>query len=197
MLMNSLLVWYRENPKGWELVKDVNAGESILSCRSLDWFATNWSKEHNICYRTKDGRNINAYYKYRTVLGEYSKYYFDPFRRKTPLYFDGHDWVTDDPSRMIEANKTALCQLNFFRWLFVDEVIDRVLLHHNEIVVDMQIKQQQQKHDNTGGEEKPRKKRRALSRIDPRSAFVYSNAAPISFSRALIRSKCRKTFLPN
>ena len=74
----------------------------------MDWFVTNYSKKHNICYLTKNNKNINfiVYLDYKNQLKAYSKKQFDPFCRRERISFND-----------INNNEiiTTVGQLNFFQ----------------------------------------------------------------------------------
>jgi hypothetical protein len=80
--------------------------------------------------------HFNVYLSYRSQLKAYSKQQFDPFRRRDRITFIS----TDNQSL-----ETTIGQLNFFRWVLQNDILDYVTLHLDEIEQDM-IKTQK---DNT------------------------------------------------
>jgi hypothetical protein len=59
-------------------------------------------------------KKINVYLDYRAQLKSYTKLYFDTFRRHERISF----YIDND--KMIE---TTLGQLNFFRWIFNNNIL--------------------------------------------------------------------------
>jgi len=128
----------------FEKVRRIIAGESKLSLRLIDWFATNYSKKYNISYMTTKNEHIVVYLSYKSHLKAYSKKMFDPFCRCKRIKF-----------RDIE---TTVGQLNFFEWALTEEVLAYIEEHHDEIHNDMDTR-----IHTDAAEESPRK-RHELSR---------------------------------
>lgn len=107
-------------------------GTSKYSLRLIDWFVTNYSKKHNtiITYRSTDNNivHLNVYLSYRSQLKAYSKQQFDPFRRRERILF----YYERDKSV-----ETTIGQLNFFRWVIQNHIIDYICEHAKEIEKDM------------------------------------------------------------
>lgn len=126
LLLQTLLKYYRNN-NALDDVLDIINGESEISLRAVDWFATNYSKQNFICLK-KNGTSVNVYTDYKLNLRSYSKRRFDPFcrwDRITIPYKDG------------KHIQTTLGQLNFFRWAITTGVIDYIREHLAEIEADM------------------------------------------------------------
>lgn len=109
---------------------DIINGKSIISLRLLDWFVTHYANKYNVTYELDNGERFNVYISYKAQLKSYKKRYFDPFRR---------DHFKRDPLKRKKKfiycyNKdnneikfyTTICQLNFFRWAFSNDVIKYV-----------------------------------------------------------------------
>ena len=111
-------------------------GKSGVSLRLVDWFVTNFSKKHNVVISRPSpgsvggggGINFNVYLSYRAQLKAYSKQQFDPFRRRDRIMFF-YDRTT--------SVETTVGQLNFFRWMLVNNVIDYLVERAEEIEKDM------------------------------------------------------------
>jgi hypothetical protein len=118
--------------------------KSDISLRLVDWFVTNYSKKNNtVITRERQGNIIhfNVYLSYRNQLKAYSKEKFDPFRRNEHIVF------YYDVDKFIE---TTHGQLNFFRWIIQNEVLDYIKENVEIIEKDMLITQKQnqnKKHD--------------------------------------------------
>lgn len=111
--------------------------KSDISLRLVDWFVTNYSKKNNtVITRERNGNIIhfNVYLSYRNQLKAYSKEKFDPFRRNEHIVF------YYDVDKFIE---TTHGQLNFFRWIIQNDILDYIKEHMDVIENDMLITQKQ------------------------------------------------------
>ena len=109
-------------------------GESKISLRILDHFVTRYAKENNVSYMidTDEGKELfNVHINYKAQLQTYRKRYFDPFRRKGKfLYnYDNHDTQ--------KQVKTTIGQLNFFRWILSQSILDFVANNYEKIEVSI------------------------------------------------------------
>jgi hypothetical protein len=110
---------------------------SDISLRLVDWFVTNYSKKQNtVITKEKNGNIIhfNVYLSYRNQLKAFSKEKFDPFRRNEHIifYYD------------IDKNvETTHGQLNFFRWVIQNDILEYIIEHKKEIEHDMLSTQKQ------------------------------------------------------
>lgn len=109
------------------------AGTSEVSLRLIDWFVTNYAKKNNsiITHRDAHGNVIhfNVYLSYRSQLKAYSKQQFDPFRRRDRILF-----YHDDNNNFVE---TTVGQLNFFRWMLQNRILDYIVANASTIETDM------------------------------------------------------------
>jgi hypothetical protein len=101
-----------------EIQKMINIinNEDSISLRMVNWFAMKFSANmKTMDYIDDRGENklFDVKISYHARLDTHSKKYFDPFRRGAK--FD-YNYDQFDKTKVIE---TALCQLNFFRWLFM------------------------------------------------------------------------------
>ena len=81
-----------------------------ISLRKLEWFVTNYAKNHHVTYTTPTGKMFTVHVAYKSSLDGYSKKLFDPFCRTERLDFQGFT--------------TTCAQLNFLRWCITNGVID-------------------------------------------------------------------------
>ncbi len=130
LLMSSLSKFYSTKSNVLK-VKPIINGESDISLRLIDWFITNYSKKHSTIITRKVNNNIvhlNVFLSYRSQLKSYSKSYFDPFRRKdrVKFYYDKDNYL-----------ETTIGQLNMFRWILVNDILDFVKEHKEDIEADM------------------------------------------------------------
>ena len=82
ILLNKLLEYYKkDNGKNMAKMLSIINGESRISLRIVDWFATNYAKKHYTVYNVKDIIRFKVYVDYKLNLKAYSKRRFDPFCR--------------------------------------------------------------------------------------------------------------------
>lgn len=102
-------------------------GESKISLRILDWFVTNYSKKYNIIFK-KDKAYNNIYLNYKSQLKAYSKKQFDPFcrRERITYYYNEDKYII-----------TTVGQLNFFKWVLENNIIEYIEKNLTDIENDM------------------------------------------------------------
>ena len=104
-------------------------GESRISLRIIDWFATNYAKKYFTVYQIPNTeRRFKVYVDYKLKLKAYSKKRFDPFcrwERITVPYKDG------------KYIQTTIGQLNFFKWAIENNVIHYIEENYSNIEKDM------------------------------------------------------------
>lgn len=122
-VLQRLDTFYATHLDALQILKDVLEGKSAISLRVLDWFITNYSKQHNTSYVTRDGRHIIVYLAYKARLKAYSKTMFDPFCRWERINFHGVS--------------TTVGQLNCFAWAYEDGVLDYLQQHLEDVHADM------------------------------------------------------------
>ena len=79
LLLNNLMAFYK-NEEYLDKMLKIITGESKISLRIVDWFATNFAKKY---YTTifDDDKRFKVYVDYKLKLKAYSKRRFDPFCR--------------------------------------------------------------------------------------------------------------------
>ena len=96
-----------------------------ISLRVIDWFVTNYSREHDVSYvNTNTGRPFNVHKEYKTRLKSYTKRQFDPFCRRNRINF-----YYSEGSVVL----TTVGQLNFFKWAIENQVLDYIEQHLPDI----------------------------------------------------------------
>jgi hypothetical protein len=130
LLMISLSRFYASK-SNIQKILPVIEGQSRISLRLVDWFVTNYAKKHNIVINKQLNNNVfhfNVYLSYRSQLKAYSKQLFDPFRRRERITFafDGNATI-----------ETTIGQLNFFRWVLQNDIIEYVVSNIVDIEEDM------------------------------------------------------------
>lgn len=94
-------------------------GTSDISLRLIDWFVTNYAKQHNISYILAN-QEFLVYTNYKSQLKAYSKKLFDPFCRRERIMFQ-------IPGQ--EMFQTTVGKLNFFRWALERGVLDYIKMN--------------------------------------------------------------------
>ncbi len=135
------------------------SGRSDVSLRLIDYFITNYAKKHktSIVRTSDDGSviNMNVFATYRSQLKSYSKSHFDPFRRRDRLRFH---YTKDD------YIDTTIGQLNLFRWILTNDILNYIVSHREAIEFDMvqsQRESNQRKQQQLNQQTSPAKQRRA------------------------------------
>ena len=146
-----------------------------VSLRLIDWFVTNYSKKHNVVLAHEHANHtvvhFNVYLNYRSQLKAYSKQQFDPFRRRDRILFHY--------SAGCAAVETTVGQLNFFRWMLQNKLLDYIDRNAAEIEADMVGSQRlhEQEHGRDQGQhEQPQVEKAA--------------AAPSGRGRRAAKSRC-------
>ena len=130
LLLNKLLLYYKENNNLTTMLNIIN-GESKISLRIVDWFATNYSKKnytvYNISKNNKTER-FKVYNDYKLKLKAYSKKRFDPFCRweRINIPYENNNCI-----------QTTIGQLNFFKWALENDVIKYIENNYKIIDEDM------------------------------------------------------------
>lgn len=158
LLLNNLLEFYKNEDNLTRMLKIIT-GESKISLRIVDWFATNYSKKYYTLYEfeNKNGNIIRfkVYIDYKLKLKSYSKKNFDPFCRWDRISV---------PYKNNTCIETTLGQLNFFKWALDNKVIDYIEENYEIIEKDMNSRNSTSKRKEILNENtKTRKKREELS----------------------------------
>ena len=157
LLLKNLLGWYDKDDNLNRMLSIIN-GESSISLRIVDWFATNYAKKNFTVYNIeKNTRTVRfkVYIDYKLKLKAYSKKRFDPFCR--------WDRITI-PYKEDAHIQTTIGQLNFFKWAIDNNVIDYIEQNYLSIEKDMNNRNSTSKvRINDKNSNKTRKKREELS----------------------------------
>jgi hypothetical protein len=134
-------------------------GESKISLRIVDWFATNYAKKNYTLYPiVETNGNIirfKVYFDYKLKLKAYSKKRFDPFCRWDRISI---------PYKTGTSIETTIGQLNFFKWAIENKVIDYIEENYETIEKDMNSRNSTSKRkESIVDNSKTRKKREELS----------------------------------
>ncbi len=157
LLLNNLLEFYKEEDNLTRMLKIIT-GESKISLRIVDWFATNYAKKNYTLYEmtNKNGDNVRfkVYFDYKLKLKAYSKKRFDPFCRWDRISI---------PYKNDTCIETTIGQLNFFKWAIENKVIDFIEENYEIIEKDMNSRNSTSKRKENVDNSKTRKKREELS----------------------------------
>ena len=155
LLLNNLLQFYQTDNNMDKMLGIIN-GESRISLRIIDWFATNYAKKFYTVYQMEGTTNrFKVYNDYKLKLKAYSKKRFDPFCR--------WDRITI-PYKEGAHIQTTIGQLNFFKWAIDNNVIDYIEQNYLSIEKDMNNRNSTSKvRINDKSSNKTRKKREELS----------------------------------
>jgi hypothetical protein len=163
LLLKNLMVFYNtEHNDNLDNMLRIITGESKISLRIVDWFATNYAKKYYTLYiidQTTENvaRRFKVYDDYKLKLKAYSKRRFDPFCRWDRIsipYKDG------------KCIETTIGQLNFFKWALENKVVDYIETNYDTIEKDMNNRNSTSKRKElllVGDNSKTRKKREELS----------------------------------
>lgn len=135
LLLLSLSKYYSRNNK-IKILIDIIDNKSNLSLRLIDWYVTNYCKQHNTVYildRKNNKEYFNVYMNYRAQLKAFKKVLFDPFRRRDRITF-----FYDNNKKSVS---TTIGQLNFFRWAIDNNVFENLSKDVAQVENDMLIRQ--------------------------------------------------------
>lgn len=166
LLMNTLIDFYSRGDNLKRILKIIT-GETKISLRIVDWFATNYAKKNFTLYNVTDKcgneRRFKVYCDYKLKLKAYSKKNFDPFCRWERIS------IPYENGMHIE---TTIGQLNFFKWTLENNIIQYIEENYQDIENDMNKRNSTSKRknannsnksDKTDDTTKTRKKREELS----------------------------------
>ena len=131
IILSKLMIYYNKNKNLNRMLNIIN-GESKISLRIIDWFATNYAKKNYIVYNiikenSKEER-FKVYDDYKLKLKAYSKRRFDPFCRwdRITIPYTNDTYI-----------QTTLGQLNFFKWALENKIIEYIEDNYATIEEDM------------------------------------------------------------
>lgn len=159
LLLNNLMDYYKDHDCLDRMLKIIT-GESKISLRIVDWFATNYAKKYFTLYPIEDDegnivRRFKVYVDYKLKLKAYSKRRFDPFCRWDRISI---------PYGTGTCIETTIGQLNFFKWALENEVVDFIEANYDMIEKDMNSRNSTSKRkEHVIDNSKTRKKREELS----------------------------------
>ena len=154
LLLNNLMNFYKDESNLTRMLKIIT-GDSKISLRIVDWFATNYAKKYYTLFVIDGIRRFKVYYDYKLKLKAYSKKRFDPFCRWDRISI---------PYKNDTCIETTIGQLNFFKWAIENQVINYIEENYDTIEKDMNNRNSTSKRKETITDNaKTRKKREELS----------------------------------
>jgi hypothetical protein len=157
LLLNNLMNFYKDDVVLNKMLQIIT-GESKISLRIVDWFATNYAKKYFTIYNIEEEqltRRFKVYVDYKLKLKAYSKKRFDPFCR-----WDRINIPYGGSNTFIE---TTIGQLNFFKWALENKVVEYIEENYDDIEKDMNTRNSTSKRIVNVDNSKTRKKREELS----------------------------------
>jgi hypothetical protein len=136
--MVNLMKFYDEDNNLEKMLKIIN-GESPISLRIIDWFATNYAKKFFTVYEVGANRRFKVYVDYKLKLKAYSKRRFDPFCRwdRITIPYSNGTFI-----------QTTIGQLNFFKWALENGVVAYIESHYGTIEDDMNARNSTSRRNN-------------------------------------------------
>ena len=128
LIINSLQKFYTNRNDMGEVMQLLQ-GTSAISLRLIDWFVTNYARQHTTSY-ILNGQEFLVYMNYKSQLKAYSKKLFDPFCRRERIMFQV-------PGQ--EPFLTTVGKLNFFRWAIEKGVIEYIQLNLAKVEKEMNL----------------------------------------------------------
>jgi hypothetical protein len=160
LLLSNLMEFYKNEDNLNSMLKIIT-GESKISLRIVDWFATNYAKKYYTLYSYEDVHGMTIRFKvyvdYKLKLKAYSKKRFDPFCRWDRISI---------PYKCGSHIETTIGQLNFFKWTLENKVIKYIEDNYDTIEKDMNSRNSTSKRKEQiieNANNKTRKKREELS----------------------------------
>ena len=155
VLLKNLMEFYERNNNIDKMLSIIN-GDSKISLRIVDWFATNYAKK-NYTVLTNNNVRFKVYDDYKLKLRAYSKKRFDPFCRWERITI---------PYKNGDLIQTTIGQLNFFKWALENNIIEYIQNNYLNIENDMNNRNSTSKKKDLLKipiKDKTRKKREELS----------------------------------
>lgn len=126
IILQSLYQYYlKDNNTNLNIVLPILLGQSKLSISLFNWFITNYIKKNYTNIKIKD-KNIDLYLQYKLQLKSYKKILFDPFSRSKRIKF----YLDNTLEKYLI---TTIGQLNFFRWIIDNGIIEYLLLNFDDL----------------------------------------------------------------
>jgi hypothetical protein len=140
--LSNLLEFY-SNSYNLKLFVDVvvlKKKDKYIPLRVFEWFVTNYTKKNNIYYDIeRPNSKVETFYVYRSYQAQLKgnkKKEFDPFCRCEVKELQKLEYKDSDGK--IYSFHTSIGQLNFFRWVIQNLIIDYITKNYTTIYDDME-----------------------------------------------------------
>ena len=160
LLLNNLITFYKEADNMEKMLSIIN-GMAPISLRIVDWFTTNYAKKYYTVYDISHKditkvKRFKVYVDYKLKLRAYSKKRFDPFCRWDRISI---------PYKESTHIETTIGQLNFFKWVLENKIVQHIDENYDVIEKDMNNRNSTSKRKEivVDTNTKTRKKREELS----------------------------------
>lgn len=149
LLLKSLMTFF-EDKKNVDIMVPIVTESSPVSLRVLDWFITNYSRDHTKTI-VKDELllDFDVYNSYKAQLKAFNKKLFDPFCR---LHGSGKIKKFRFRYGSDRFIMTTTGQLNFFKWAIENNIIAYVMRHYDTIKADLKQKESRKRSSTTSSE---------------------------------------------
>ena len=132
LLYKILTDFYNKDENQARLIKSITE-ETKISLRLIDWFTTNYAKKNYTTYdvANNDGsetKRFKVHVNYKLQLKSYSKRRFDPCCRRERIFI---------PYKNNTSIETTIGQLNFFKWVIENNIIEYIEENYLDIKNDM------------------------------------------------------------
>lgn len=117
-------------------------GTSKISLRMIEWFVFVHTMKNSVGW-FRDGEYFNVYLDYQVLMEDNKKQLFDPMARKwrkekrkdgtQVRVYHGINFFYTETDYVV----TSVAQLNFFRWFIEKGILDYMLEHYDELLVEM------------------------------------------------------------
>ena len=135
--------FYKDESNLTRMLKIIT-GDSKISLRIVDWFATNYAKKYYTLFTIDGIRRFKVYYDYKLKLKAYSKKRFDPFCRWDRISI---------PYKNDTCIETTIGQLNFFKWALENGVVAYIANNYAAIEDDMNARNSTSRRNNHAHDE--------------------------------------------
>ncbi len=126
LLTHSISRYFSQRPNALQLMVPYIQCTAGVSLRLIDWFVTSYCKRNDVVVKGTDNALVNVHLSYRQQLKSYSKQLFDPFRRRDRIIY--HIGSASGGGGEL-ALETTVGQLNFFRWLLTNNILQYIEAH--------------------------------------------------------------------
>lgn len=122
LLKKTLLEFYSNKKNSEKLISILVKKE--VSLRVIEFFCTVYSHNNKVSYKIGK-KNFDVYPSYKDLLNSYQKKQFDPFKRSHIGYEKFVVKLYDNEKKLYKIETTS-GQLNFFRWVIENRILEYI-----------------------------------------------------------------------